>query len=152
MQRDVLRTYPGALAAVGAAARHMEGADDMEHLLLKGAGRRLVGGARRRVVEHALLAGAGRADVPAGVAADAARQLVLPEGKALVGGHALQLLHLVEAVGIQHLAVAAQQLVIGHVLFGLAVAAAVGQQLLLRQGDVSVVQRMHQNASLGALN
>ena len=36
MQRNPLGAYTAALAAVRTPARHMEGADHMEHLLLKG--------------------------------------------------------------------------------------------------------------------
>ena len=141
MKRDMLRADAGAFAAIRAASGHMEGADDVEQLFLKGVGRRLVLHAGIRVVEHALFAGAGRADVAAGVAADAARKLVLPEGIALVGRHALEPLDLVKAVRVEHVAVLAEQLVIGNVLPGLAVDAAVGQQLRARQRERAVIER-----------
>ena len=44
MERDSLGTYPAALAAVRTSSGHMESADQMEHLLLKGIRVGLLGG------------------------------------------------------------------------------------------------------------
>ena len=85
VQRDTLGAYTAAFAAVGAAACHVEGADDVEHILLEGVDSRLLGHAGVGVVEYALLAGAGRTSVAARVAANAARELAAPEFKALLG-------------------------------------------------------------------
>ena len=63
----------------------MERPDDVEEVLLKVAGRRLVVGSKVMIVEHARLARAGGTDVPAGVAADAARKLPAPEREPLFG-------------------------------------------------------------------
>ena len=114
MERDSLGTYPAALAAVRTSSGHMERADQMEHLLLKGVRVGLLGGVEAVAVEHALVAAAGRAHVPAGVAADALGELALPEGKTLVRAHGLQLLHLGETVLGLHrkLRVRADQLVV----------------------------------------
>ena len=72
VERNALRAYARAFAAVGASAHHVEGTDDVEHILLKGVGSCLLCNAGVGVVKYALLAGAGRADIAAGVAADAA--------------------------------------------------------------------------------
>ena len=88
----------GALAAVGAAARYVEGADDVEEVLLKIIGARLSRDAGGGVVEHALNAAAGGARVAAGVAADAPGQLAPPELKARFGRHGLDCLDAFEAV------------------------------------------------------
>ena len=92
------------LAAVRAAAGHVEGADDVELVLLEGIDVGLGGDAGIRVVKHALDARAGRADVAAGVAADALGKLAAPEGVALLGGLFLQFAHGGKAVALGHLA------------------------------------------------
>ena len=53
---------------------HMEGADDMEHLLLKGVHICLLCAVKLIAVKYALAAAAGRADISAGIAADAFTQ------------------------------------------------------------------------------
>ena len=75
MQRNVLRTDPGAFTAIGAAGGHMERADDMEEVFFEVACRSLVVGPQVMIVKHAGFARTCRTDVPAGVAADAAGKL-----------------------------------------------------------------------------
>ena len=145
VQRNVLRANAGTFAAIGAATDHMERADDVEHLFLKAVCRRLVLHAGVRVVEHALFARAGRADITAGVAADAAGKLILPESEPLVRRHFFQLFHLVKPRAVQHLAVLAEQLVIGNVLFRFTVYAAIGQKLCSFQRLCAVIQRIDQH-------
>ena len=68
----MLRAYARALAAVGAAARDVERADYVEHVLLKVGGVGLGRHARIGVIEHALLTRTCGTDIAARVAADAA--------------------------------------------------------------------------------
>ena len=118
----------------------MESADQMEHLLLKGVRVGLLGGVEAVAVEHALVAAAGRTHVPAGVAADALGEFALPEGKALLRAHGLQLLHLGETVLGLHrkLHVRADQLVVHHVLRALADLAALHHRIPVGAGLISV--------------
>ena len=113
----MLGTYPRALAAIGAASRNVEGTDYMEHFFLKGVGRRFVFDSGIRVVENAFFAGAGRTYIAAGIAAYAARQLILPESKALVRRHFFKTADLVKAIRFADLAVLAQKLVKSDVFF-----------------------------------
>ena len=130
MQRDVLRADARALAAVGAAGGHVEGPDDVEHVLLERVGGGLVARAGVRVVEDALFAAARRTDVAAGVAADAAGQLAAPEAVALLGRHFFELLHLGEAARVLLLALLADELVEHDELMALADCAALQQCVL----------------------
>ena len=141
MQRDVLRADARALAAVGAAGGHVEGPDDVEHVLLERVGGGLVARAGVRVVEDALFAAARRADVAAGVAADAAGELSAPEAVALLRGHSLQLFDLGKAARVLLLALLAQQLVIDDQLVALADGAAVQQRVLFGH-PVLAVERL----------
>ncbi len=129
MERYILRAYAGALAAVGASACNMECADDVEQLFFKAVCGSLIFNARLGVIENALFAGTCGAYVTACVAADAARELTLPERIALIGGHCLKALDLVKAMRIKYLAVLAEQLVIYYMTAALAVFAALEQKL-----------------------
>ena len=91
------------------------------------------------VVKHALLAGAGGADIAAGVATDAPRQLAAPESIALVRRHGLQFFHLVKTAAIGFdLAIVSDQLVIDHVFFALAGKAPAGGGLKSLDRTVAV--------------
>lgn len=83
--------------------------------------------------------------ITTGIAADAPGQLTLPEGIALIRGHALDLLHLIESVAVQHFPVGAKQLVIGNMLPGLAIDAPIRQQLCPIQCYGAVIQGFHCN-------
>ena len=98
MKRNALGTDSAALAAVGTPSCHMEGTDNMEHLLLKGIGIRLLIAVILAAVEDTFAAAAGRTHIAAGVAADTFGKLLLPEMKTLLRTHGLQLLHFLEAV------------------------------------------------------
>ena len=99
----------------------MERPDDVEEVLLKVACRRLVVGSKIMIVKHARLARAGGTDVPAGVAADAARELPAPEREPLFGAHCFQPLDLIKPMTLGTVfPLLAQQLVEDHELFTLA--------------------------------
>ena len=70
MKRYLLRADSRAFSAVGTASGNVEGSYDVEHILLKRVGSRLLGDTGGIVVEYALFAGAGGTYVPAGIAAD----------------------------------------------------------------------------------
>ena len=116
----MLRTDTGTFTAVGAAGRHMEGADDVEEVFFEAVGRGLVVGAEVVVIEDALLARACRTDVAAGVAADAAAELILEESELFFRAHGFDLLDLCKAVCVLCVAAFADGLVENLVLLALA--------------------------------
>ena len=93
-----LRTNACTFAAAGAATCNVEGADDMIHLLFNLVGMRLACYRSIWLIENALLTAARRADITAGIAADALGKLALPEGEALLGAHRFNLLDLGEFI------------------------------------------------------
>ena len=98
----------------------MKRANDMEQIFFKGIGGSLVLRTGFGIVKDALFAGAGRADIAAGIAANAARKLTAPECKALLGTHGLETFDLGEAVGALFLALFTQKLVKADNLLALA--------------------------------
>ena len=116
----MLRANAGAFTAIGTSACDMECADNVEHLFLERICGSLVGNTRFRVIKHTLFAGTCRADIPAGIASYAARKFALPERKAFVRCHFFERFHLIKAVIFKHLAIGAEQLIKGDVLFGFA--------------------------------
>ena len=116
----------------------MEGADDVEEVFLKIVRSRLVVGPEGMVIEHAFLTRARRTDVPAGVAADAARELPAPEGEALLGRHGLELPDRLKARRAAVLTLLAQQLVKADELSGLADRAALQKGVFFCHGLFAV--------------
>lgn len=121
MQRDLFGADPRAFAAVGTPSRHVEGTDNMEQLLLEAIRRRLLRHTRFRVIKHAFFTAARGTDVPAGVTADAAGKLRLPEGVPLILRHPFQRLHLFKAAAVagrrSARRVLTEKLVINHRFF-----------------------------------
>ena len=74
-----MRTDTGAFTAVGASTGNVKGSNNMKHRFLKAVYGRLAFNTRIGIVKYTLFAGAGRADVAAGIAANAFGKLVLPE-------------------------------------------------------------------------
>ena len=107
----------------------MERTDDVEQLFFKFTAGCFVFNAGLRIVKDAGLACACRAHITAGVAADAAGQLPLPECKAFVGGHGFKTLDFVETVRISNIAILNDQLVIRDMLFRLAACTAFCQHI-----------------------
>ena len=116
----------------------MERADDMEEIFFKGVRGGLVLHAGIVVVKHAFFAGAGRADVAAGIAADAAGELIAPEGEALLRRHALQPLDFGKAGAVLFLALLADQLVEADDFLALAGFALAEQHVRAVQRNVAV--------------
>ena len=70
MQWNTLRTNAAAFAAIRTTPRHMERADNMEHVFFKRIYIRFAADAGIVVVKHTFETRAGRAYVPAGIAAN----------------------------------------------------------------------------------
>ena len=138
MERDALRTYSAALAAVGASARNVERADDVEHLFLEGVNVCLLSGVELCAVEYALAAGACGAYVSARVATDALGELSLEELELLRGAHSLDSLNLCESFLVAGVAGLADELVIDLVLLALANVAALEHTVVIRAGLFTV--------------
>lgn len=139
MERNVLRTYSGAFSAVRTAACNVECTDDVEHILFEGVCCCLLRNAGCRVIKNALLTAARRADIAAGITADAAGQLSTPERIALVRSHRLQLFYHIETTGFRiFFSVFAQHFVINNNLMALADFAAFQQAVLLGYADFAV--------------
>ena len=119
MERNVLRTYSGALAAVCTSARNVERADDVEHLFFKAVGDSLVFNTGVRVAEHALFTGTSGADITASIATDALGKLGLPESVSFVSAHSLKTCNLVKSCGSENLALVAEKLVVRNVVLTL---------------------------------
>ena len=98
----------------------MERADDMEEVFFEVACRSLVVGPQVMIVKHAGFARTCRTDVPAGVAADAARELPAPEREPLFWAHCFQPLDLLKSTAVGTIfSLLAEQLVEDHKLFAL---------------------------------
>ena len=138
MERDALRTYSAALAAVGASARNVERADDVEHLFLEGIYVCLLSGVELCAVEYALAAGACGAYVSARVASDALGKLSLEELELLSGAHSLDSLNLCESFTVAGVAGLADELVIDLVLLALANVATLKHTVAVRAGLLTV--------------
>ena len=135
----MLRTYSGAFSAVRTAACNVECTDDVEHILFEGVCCCLLRNAGCRVIKNALLTAARRADIAAGITADAAGQLSTPERIALVRSHRLQLFYHIETTGFRiFFSVFAQHFVINNNLMALADFAAFQQAVLLGYADFAV--------------
>ena len=100
VERDMLGTYSGALAAVSTSARYMVCTDDVEQLLFKGVGCCLLCDTCIRVVKYALLTGTCGTHVTAGVATDTSGKHTLPELESLLRGHLLKLFYEIESTGV----------------------------------------------------
>ena len=87
MKRNSLRTYAAALAAVCTSSRHMEGTDDVEHLLLEGIYICLLGAVKLVAVKYTFTAAACRTGISAGIAANAFAKLALEIRKFLLRAH-----------------------------------------------------------------
>ena len=142
MQRNALRTYAAALAAVCAAAGNVECTDDVEHSLLKGVHVRLLCAVKLRAVEDALAAAARRTHIAAGVAADAAAELILEESELFFRAHGFDLLDLCKAVCVLCVAALADGLVENLVLLALADMAALQHAILIGE-RLFAVERLH---------
>ena len=70
MKGNSLGTYTAAFSAVCAASCHVECADDMEHLLLKGIHIGLLGAVKLVAVKYTFSAAACRTYISAGITAD----------------------------------------------------------------------------------
>ena len=134
VERDALRTYSAALATVGASARNVERADNVEHLLLEGVDVCLLCGVELSAVEYALAAGACGAYVSARVASDALGELSLEELELLGGAHSLDSLNFCESFLIAGVAGLADELVVDLVLLALANVAALEHTVVIRAG------------------
>ena len=132
---DSLRTNARTFTAPSAASGNVEGTNDMIQLLLHLVRIRLAGNRSVRLIKNTLLTAARRADIAAGIAADALRQLALPEGKALLRAHRFKLLDLGELIAgkLWHRQRLAQLLVRNFISSALAHHALVQQHVSLRQ-------------------
>ena len=149
----MLGTYARALAAVGAASGNMEGADDVEHILLKIRSGSLGRDTGIVVVENALLAGTYGAYVAAGIAADAAGKLAAPECKSLVGRHGFQLFDLSHAVGGVGIFTLVADHFVAHDVYSLAVGEALQKlYVILLYGLVAVKGVYRKLVSLAVLD
>jgi hypothetical protein len=152
MERNVLGASAGALAAVSATAGHVEGTDDVEHLLFKAVGGRLVLHTGARIVKHASLAGASGTSIAASVATDATGKLILPEGKALIGSHSLKTSYLVKAIRLENLTLLSEEAIIGYVLFALAACALLKEYVGRRNRNSLIIDGMYEKICALALN
>ena len=138
MKRNALRTYTAALSTVGTSAGHVEGADDMEHLLLKGIHICLLRAVKLIAVKYALAAAAGRTDISAGIAADAFAKLTLEISKTLLRRHCLDPLYLCETLLILRILRLADPLIIDLMLLALADMAAAKHGIRVCAGLFSI--------------
>ena len=122
VQRNVLRTYTGTLATVGAASGNVECTDNVEHLLFKCSRICFLCGIVTVIIEDTFDTAAGRTYVTACITADTAGQFVLPECETLFRSHCLELLNQFKtAFFCRFLFVAVLcQLVVGNVFSALA--------------------------------
>ena len=93
-----LRTNARTFTAACATSRNVESTDDMIHLLFNLVGMRLACYRSIWLIKNALLTAARRADITAGIAADALGKLALPESEALLRTHRFNLLDLGEFI------------------------------------------------------
>ena len=130
-----LRTNACTFAAAVAATCNVEGTDDMIHLLFYFVSIRLACYRSIGLIKNALLAAACRADITAGIAADALGQLALPESEALLGAHRFNLLDLSEFIAgeLRYRQRLGQLLVCNFISSALAHQAFVQQHVSLRQ-------------------
>ena len=91
VQRNMLRTYAGTLAAVRAASGNVECTDDVEHLLLKCRSVCFLCSIVTIIVKYAFDTAAGRTYVAACITADTAGKLILPECEPFFRSHCLKL-------------------------------------------------------------
>jgi hypothetical protein len=152
MERNVLGASAGALAAVSATAGHVEGTDDVEHLLFKAVGGRPVLHTGARIVKHASLASASGTSIAASIATDTTGKLILPEGKALIGSHSLKTSYLVKAIRLENLTLLSKEAIIGYVLFALAACALLKEYVGRRNRNSLIVDGMYEKICALALN
>ena len=139
VEGDILGTYSGAFAAVGATSCNVERSDDVEHLFFEAVCGRFVFNTRFRVVKYAFFAGASGASVTASVATDATGEFILPESKSFVSSHSLKTSNLVKTSRFYNVTVFAHEFIISDVLFTLAVDAAFSKNACGFDGNGSVV-------------
>ena len=143
MQRNALRAYAAALAAVCAAAGNVECTDDVEHSLLKGPRSPSVR-CQNLVLSKTHLRQLHAGHIAAGVAADAATELILEESELFFRAHGFDLLDLCKAVCVLCVAALADGLVENLVLLALADMAALQHAILIGE-RLFTVERLHGN-------
>ena len=139
MQRNVLRTYSGALSTVCTSASDMECTDDMEHVFFKGIRSGFLGNTRLRIIENALFTSTCRADIPTGIAADTLGKFVSPECKPFIRCHCFQFCNLVKSTAIRiYFPVFAHHFIIGNNFLALAGHAAFCNDICLLELQIAI--------------
>ena len=119
MKRNMLRTNSGTLTTVGATTTHVEGTDDVEHILLKFVCIALGGYPALIVVKHALFAGAGRTGITAGIAANTTGEFPSPKFLSLLTAHLLKLFNSHKTIDIGVLTTLTNHLIKDHMALGM---------------------------------